>query len=39
MRIVFRRKGDDVEVLGFGHRYLPIDFYERVTSNRVRKHS
>ena len=37
MRLVFREKGEDIEVLGFGHRYLPLDFYERVTENRARK--
>lgn len=37
MRLVFREKGDDIEVLGFGHRYLPLDFYDRVAANRERK--
>ncbi len=37
MRLVFRQNDANIEVLGFGHRYLPLDFYERVAANRARK--
>ena len=31
MRIMFRRKGDVVQVRGFGHRRMPADFYRRMS--------
>ncbi len=30
MRIIYRRVGSEVQVLGFGHRYVPSDVYARL---------
>lgn len=30
MRIVYRKEGDEVLVMGFGHRFVPKDFYTRM---------
>lgn len=30
LRIVYRRHGDSTILLGFGHRHLPEDFYQRL---------
>lgn len=35
LRIVYRRHGDLTILLGFGHRHLPIDFYERLRGRSV----
>ena len=34
MRIIFKREGDSVRVLAFGHRYIPTDLYGRVSTLR-----
>lgn len=34
MRIVFKREDDGVHVLGFGHRYTPVDLYRRVSASK-----
>lgn len=34
MRILFRREPSFVRVLAFGHRYIPDDLYQRVSSSR-----
>lgn len=36
MRIVFRVVKDGIEVLGFGHRTIPIDVYGRLRRDRTR---
>ncbi|GAB6875637.1 hypothetical protein JCM13210_03630 [Thermaerobacter litoralis] len=30
LRIVYRRHDDSTEILGFGHRHVPGDFYQRL---------
>lgn len=30
LRIAYRREGERTAILGFGHRRLPMDFYERL---------
>lgn len=32
MRIVFKRELEGIRVLGFGHRYIPIDLYRRMSA-------
>lgn len=34
-RIVFRNTNDGIEVKGFGHRRIPKDFYQRMSSTRI----
>lgn len=34
MRIVFQPDGQRIRVLGFGHRSIPLDFYERIIASR-----
>ena len=34
LRIVFRYADDKVRLRAFGHRNLPMDFYERITESR-----
>lgn len=34
MRIVFKREDGNVKVLGFGHRSIPSDIYERMARTR-----
>ena len=36
MRIVFREVEDGIEVLGFGHRTIPLDVYGRLRRDRTR---
>ena len=34
MRIVYRKTGFGIEVLGFGHREVPLDVYRRLSRDR-----
>lgn len=34
-RIVYRSVENGIEVLGFGHRSIPLDFYSRLRANRI----
>lgn len=36
-RIVFKREPEGIRILGFGHRYIPGDIYERLSALQRRK--